>query len=64
MPPEILDGCELAAKLGRPYEDVMSWARAGDIPSFKVSGRRFFSLPAVVETIRRRQASRREAIPA
>jgi excisionase family DNA binding protein len=61
MPPILLDGRELADRLGVSYAEVMSWHRRGWIPSVKTgSGRVLFNLDRVVEALRDRQ---RKAVP-
>lgn len=53
MPLVLLDGRGLAQRLGVRYEDVMSWARVGKIPSVKTGrGRVFFNLDLVIDALR------------
>lgn len=55
MPPTLLNGREVAAHIDATYDDVMSWARRGIIPSIRAGGRVYFNLGRVIEAIRERQ---------
>jgi excisionase family DNA binding protein len=53
MPLVLLDGHELADRLGVKQADVMRWARVGKVPSIKTGcGRVLFNLDQVVEALR------------
>jgi excisionase family DNA binding protein len=56
MPPILLDGRELAERLGVSHGEVMAWHRRGWIPSLKLgNGRVLFNLDRVTESLRERQ---------
>lgn len=61
-PPKLLTPRDLAERLDARYDDVLTWARRGYIPSIKVAGRIYFNLAQVCETLRdRREAPAEEA---
>lgn len=56
MPPVPLTARELAGRLDARYDDVLSWARRGVIPSIKSGGVRYFILDQVLRALRERAA--------
>ena len=65
MPLVLLDGRELADRLGESYANLMRWSRTGKIPSIKTGrGRVVFNLDEVVNALmkaRTGSSSRRPA---
>jgi hypothetical protein len=65
MPLVLLDGHELAARLGVRHARVMSWARLGKIPCVKTGkGRVLFNLDLVVDALRPDLATSRPKLAA
>lgn len=63
MPLVLLDGRELAARLGVRYETVLDWGRTGKIPCLKTGrGRVVFNLDQVVDALRSREGDRKLAV--
>lgn len=59
MPPVLLDGRELSARLDVRYTEVMSWYRRGWVPGIKTGcGRVVFDLDRVVRALRARERDR------
>lgn len=55
MPPTLLTASELADALGASYPDVLTWTKAGVIPSVRAGRQHFYVMAQVTKALRERQ---------
>lgn len=63
MPPVLLDGRELADRIGYPVRTVMAWYRDEKIPGIRTGRKVYFDLGRVIEALRRAHAGAEAAMP-
>lgn len=51
MPPKFYTPQALADRLGRTYDEVLTWTRLGEIPAIKAGGRYYYDLRKVCEAL-------------
>lgn len=57
MPPQILTAAEAAEAIGMSYKQLLSLVRRGEVPHIRTSGRVYFNMNHLVESLRAQTAT-------